>query len=309
MCLDISCTGGDAVTTGRIFDLKRYSVHDGPGIRTTVFLQGCPLNCPWCHNPESRPEGSVPAFRADRCLACLACSEVCPQDVKPSPDNPWPAVCDQCGRCVGVCPTEARELSGREVDAAAMLAEIERDRLHFEESRGGVTFGGGEPLSQPEFLLDLLRGCRERELHTAVDTTGFAPAEVVDQVAELANLWLFDLKHPDPAAHAALTGQDNTLILTNLERLARAGRDIWLRVPVVPGHTDDAAALRRTAAMARELGIGRLHLLPYHRAAVAKHGRFDLEPPEIGLQPPRPEDLDRLARDLRSPDLDVIIGG
>ena len=297
------------MTTGRIFDLKRYSVHDGPGIRTTVFLQGCPLSCSWCHNPESRAESTVPAFRADRCLACLACSEVCSQDIKPSPDNPWPAVCDQCGRCVGVCPTEARELSGRDVDAHTLLAEIERDRLHFEESGGGVTFGGGEPLAQPEFLLDLLRGCRERELHTAVDTTGYAHAEVIDAMAAATDLWLFDLKHPDPEAHHRLTGADNTLIVANLRRLAADGRTIWLRVPVVPGLTDAPEALGRTAALARELGIGRLYLLPYHRAATAKHGRFDLEPSDGNLQPPDPENLERLARDLRSPDLDVIIGG
>ena len=297
------------MTTGRIFDIKRYSVHDGPGIRTTVFLQGCPLNCPWCHNPESRPEGAVPAFRVDRCLACLACGEVCPQEVKPNPDNPWTAVCDQCGRCVGVCPAGARELSGREVDAGSLLAEIERDRLHFEESGGGVTFGGGEPLAQPEFLLDLLRGCRERELHTVVDTTGYAHAEVIDAIAAVTDLWLFDLKHPDPQTHHQLTGADNALIVANLKRLAAAGRTIWLRVPVVPGLTDAPEALRRTADLARRLGIGRLHLLPYHRSAEAKRGRFDLEPPGVDLHSPRQEDLDRLARDLRSPDLDVIIGG
>lgn len=297
------------MTTGRIFDLKRYSVHDGPGIRTTVFLQGCPLSCPWCHNPESRADAVVPGFRAERCLGCLACGEVCPQHVKPRPDAPWPAVCDQCGRCVGVCPAGVRELAGRDIDSATLLAELERDRLHYEESGGGVTFGGGEPLAQPEFLLALLRGCRARDLHTAVDTTGFAHAEVIDQVAALVDLWLYDLKHPDPTAHAALTGEDNALVLANLGRLARAGCTIWLRVPVVPGRTDDPAALRRTAGLARELGISRLHLLPYHRAATGKLRRFDLGHGGGDLVPPRPEDLERLVRDLASPDLDVIIGG
>jgi pyruvate formate lyase activating enzyme len=297
------------VTTGRIFDIKRYSVHDGPGIRTTVFLQGCPLSCPWCHNPESRPESAVQGFRPDRCLGCLACSEVCPQDVKPAPDSPWPAMCDQCGRCVGICPAGARELAGREVEASVLLAEVERDRLHFEESGGGVTFGGGEPLAQPEFLMTLLRGCRERDLHTAIDTTGFARADLIDDVAELTDLWLFDLKHPDPVAHAALTGEDNVLILENLRRLARAGRVIWLRVPVVPGRTDDPAVLARTAGLARELGIGRLHLLPLHGVAVGKRRVFDLEPAGVKAAPPDPEALERVADALRTPDLQVIIGG
>ncbi len=297
------------MVSGRIFDLKRYSVHDGPGIRTTVFLQGCPLSCPWCHNPESRPGTPVPGFRADRCLSCLACGEVCPEDTKPMPHSPWSATCDHCGRCVGVCPAGARELAGRDVDSESLLVELERDRLHFEESGGGVTFGGGEPLAQPEFLLALLRGCRDRDLHTAVDTTGFGHADLVDQMADLTDLWLFDLKHPDPARHAELTGEDNTLILANLRRLARAGCSIWLRVPLVPGLTDQPEALKQTANLARELGIGRLHLLPYHRAAAGKLDRFDLEDAGGGLAPPTSDHVDRLAAAMRSPDLDVIIGG
>ena len=144
------------MTQGLVFDVKRYSVHDGPGIRTTAFLQGCPLSCAWCHNPESRPTATVPAFRADRCIDCGACIEACPGDRKPTPAAPWPEGCSRCGRCVEACPSGARELSGRPVEAAALLDRLERDRLHFEESGGGVTFSGGEPLAQPEFLLAML---------------------------------------------------------------------------------------------------------------------------------------------------------
>ena len=294
---------------GRIFDIKRFSVHDGPGIRTTVFLQGCPLSCLWCHNPESRPADPVPAFRADRCLACELCAAACPSDEKPTPDQPWPAECEHCGRCVTVCPADARELAGREVAVDGLLAELERDRLHYEESGGGVTFSGGEPLAQPAFLLAVLEGCRQRDLHTAVDTTCHADPELVRQVAELADLWLVDLKHPDPAVHAVLTGVDNRRILQNLEFLARANRQIWLRVPVVPGHTDQPEALLETGRLARDLGIHRLHLLPYHRAAASKHVRFGLEPESVTITPPETEHLDQLAGGLRALGLDVHIGG
>lgn len=297
------------MAVGRIFDLKRYSIHDGPGIRTTVFLQGCPLSCPWCHNPESRPASPVPAFRVEQCLRCLACGEVCPADVKPDPDHPWPAVCEQCGRCVGVCPAGARELSGRDVDADTLLGELARDRLHFEESGGGVTFGGGEPLGQPDFLLALARGCRDRELHTVVDTTGHARADVIEALAPLVDLWLYDLKHPDPAAHAALTGVDNALILANLARLAEDGRAIWLRVPVVPGLNDDPETVARTGRLARELGIRRVHLLPYHAAARGKRRRFGLADPGDVFRSPRPTDLSRLAARLGDLGLDVHLGG
>lgn len=297
------------MTTGRIFDLKRFSVHDGPGIRTTVFMQGCPLSCLWCHNPESRPTDPVPAFRADRCLACGLCGTVCPADQKPAPDQPWPELCARCGHCVTVCPADARELAGREVTVPDLLAQLERDRLHYEESGGGVTFSGGEPLQQPAFLLAMLAACRAADLHTTVDTTCHADQGLVREVAELAQLWLVDLKHPDPAVHAVLTGVDNHRILQNLEYLARSGHQVWLRVPVVPGHTDQPEALLETGRLARDLGLDRLHLLPYHATAEAKRQRFGLEEGLSSLQPPAGDHLDQLAQGLRALGLDVHIGG
>lgn len=297
------------MASGRIFDIKRFSVHDGPGIRTTVFLQGCPLSCAWCHNPESRPSVPVPAFHPERCLACGLCAAACPEEDGPTPSEPWPAACGRCGRCVSVCPADARQLVGREVDAGALLDEVDHDRLHFEESGGGVTFSGGEPLAQPGFLLSLLAGCRDRGLHTAIDTTGHADMETVAAAAELVDLWLFDLKHPEPAEHRALTAVDNAVILRNLELLARQERSIWLRVPVVPGLTDRPEALARTGRLARDLGIARLHLLPYHAAAGAKQGRFARDTGVPDLQPPTTAHLARLADGLRALGLDVQVGG
>ncbi|MBD3220617.1 glycyl-radical enzyme activating protein [bacterium] len=295
--------------TGRIFDLERFSVHDGPGIRTTVFLQGCPLGCPWCHNPESRPELSIPSFAADRCLACELCAAVCEGPEPPTPDEPWPAICERCGRCVTVCPADARELVGRYVDAGDLLRELERDRLHYEESGGGVTFSGGEPLGQPEFLLEMLARCHASELHSVVDTTCHANEGIVAAAAELADLWLVDLKHPDAEAHARIVGVDNARILANLTLLARQGRRIWLRVPIVPGFTDDPAALTRTGRLACDLGIERVHLLPYHRTATGKYARFALGGHDLEIEPPTREHLDRLASGLRALGLDVHLGG
>jgi len=297
------------VVSGLIVDIKRYSVHDGPGIRTTVFLQGCPLSCTWCHNPETRPQDPLPAFRADRCLACMACTEACPGEVKPVPEAPWPANCSQCGRCLAACPAEARELSARETVAADLVAYIERDRLHFEESGGGVTFSGGEPLAQPEFLTALLTECRRRDLDTTVDTTLHAETAVLESLVPLVNRWLVDLKHPDPARHQALTGVDNTLILNNIEHLVSLGATIWLRVPLVSGLTDDLEAIEQTGKFAARLGIRRLHLLPYHGTAAAKHQRFALEPATVELTPPDPAHLDRLVAKLKDLGLDVHLGG
>ena len=297
------------MASGLIVDIKRYSVHDGPGIRTTVFLQGCPLSCAWCHNPETRPQDPLPAFRADRCLACLACTESCPEDVKPRPEAPWPDTCTQCGRCLTACPAEARELSARETVAAELVADIERDRLHFEESGGGVTFSGGEPLAQPEFLTALLTECRRRDLDTTVDTTLHAETEVLDSLVPLVNRWLVDLKHPDSARHLALTGVENTLILKNLEHLVNRGSTIWLRVPLVSGLTDDLEAIEKTGQLAARLGIRRLHLLPYHGTAAAKQQRFALEPATVDLTSPDPDHLDRLIARLKELGLDVHLGG
>jgi pyruvate formate lyase activating enzyme len=213
------------------------------------------------------------------------------------------------------------------VTAETLLVEIERDRLHFEESDGGITFSGGEPLAQPEFLQELLAGCRARELHTAVDTAGHARIEIVQAAALATDLWLYDLKHPDPELHSALMGVDNTLILKNLEWLVGAGQTVWLRVPVIGGVNDDAPTMHRIGALARELGLDRLHLLPFHLAAEAKRDRFPLaevEPAEtsgasppgrddlsgwVASPPPSREQLAGLAAALRGYGLDVIIGG
>ena len=266
------------ISSGMVFDIQRCSIHDGPGVRTTAFLKGCPLHCSWCHNPEGIDPAAELMITADRCLVCHACTEVCPigdRGAAPA-GQPWNRnACVGCGSCVDVCPADARELMGREYGVEELVDRVERDRVFFEVSGGGVTFSGGEPLHQPDFLVACLNLCRERGLHTAVDTCGLAPPGVVLEVAGLTDLVLFDLKHMDPEIHRHHTGADNILILENLRALSMSGAEIWVRIPVIPGINDDDANLEATGDFLASLPRPHpVHLLPYHDMAVGKRARL-----------------------------------
>lgn len=297
---------------GVVFDIQRASFHDGPGVRTTVFLKGCPLRCPWCHNPESQALAPEVLVRAERCLGCGACAAACPR-----PGGPLPAGaalgslgCVGCRRCAGACPTRAREIAGRSMTAFEVLAEVQRDRLVYEESGGGATFSGGEPLAQPDFLLECLEACRRDGLHTAVDTCGLAPREVVAAVAERADLLLWDLKHLDPRRHEELTGAPLAPILDNLATAAGCGVPVWLRLPIVPGRTDDEASLRAAADLAATLpGIRRISLLPYHATGTAKLGRLGRADTRLEIPVPSLARLAALAALFDSSGIAVTIGG
>ncbi len=298
---------------GRLFNLQRCSVHDGPGIRTTVFLKGCPLECAWCHNPEGIAASPELMLNGERCLGCGACSEVCPvADGGAVPvGTPWDrTACRQCGACVEACPADAREMAGSGYSASDLVDLVERDRPFFETSGGGVTFSGGEPLSQPKFLASCLRACRERGLHTAVDTCGLAPRGVVLEIAGLADLILFDLKHMDPEAHRRHTGADNRLILENLRALSSLQTEVWVRVPLIPGANDDDANLDALGDFLASLPRRhRVFLLPYHPTAVGKASRLDGFSPCIPFSVPGAERLDAARRRLETSGLDVVIGG
>jgi pyruvate formate lyase activating enzyme len=299
--------------TGRIFNMQRCSVHDGPGIRTSVFLKGCPLSCAWCHNPEGIDEAPDLMISADRCLSCGACSEVCPVGeggAVPAGDIWDRALCTRCGSCVEVCPADARELAGREIGVCDLVDELERDRVFFVSSDGGVTFSGGEPLAQARFLAECLAECRRRGLHTAVDTCGLAPTQTLLEIARLADLMLVDLKHMDSARHHRGTGSDNRPILENLRALSGEESEIWIRVPLIPGFNDDSANIEAIGAFLESLPRRhRVFVLPYHGIANAKRSRLGEAGDRPDFFPPGVEALDSVAGILAAHDLEVTIGG
>lgn len=299
--------------TGLVFDVQRFSLHDGPGIRTTVFLKGCPLACRWCHNPEGMRTGSEILVTPDRCIGCAACVEACPHGLPSGIAGGWDLpkeLCQACGLCADACPTGARRLAGRAMTVEELVDEATRDRVFYDQSGGGVTFSGGEPLSQADFVLACLAVLRERGVHTAVDTCGLVDREDLLRAADLVDLFLFDLKHTDEASHAEWAGAPNDRILANLEALARAHGEIWVRVPIVPGVNDDTANMRRTAALAASLpGVQRVSLLPYHELGEDKRERVGVPGASFTASPPASARVRDIATIFEEEGLLTVIGG
>lgn len=276
---------------GLIGDIGRYAIHDGPGIRSTVFFKGCPLRCPWCHNPEfvaGRPEL---AFYRERCLDCGDCLAVCPEGAILASDRGRidRERCSVCGLCAGVCPSRALQVVGREYEVDQLADILGRDRLFYESSGGGITVSGGEPTLQLDFLAALLAELHGRGLHTAIETCGAFPWEDFETgCLDNLDLILFDVKIADAAAHRRITGADNRQILANLARLlARRPDDVIVRAPLVPGYTATAENREGLAGLFTELEVRRLSLLPYHPYGRSKAARIGRNPaadlPEISL--------------------------
>ncbi len=265
--------------TATIFDLKRYAINDGPGIRTAVFMKGCPLDCWWCHNPEGRTRQPQLMVRTNRCRLCGDCAEVCPQSAITISEKIFtdPGLCKDCGTCAQVCVQGARELVGQVVTIGELLKEIERDVVFFDQSGGGVTLTGGEPLMQPRFAIELLRACKAHGIHTVLDTSGYASWQVISEVAQHSDLFLYDLKLMDDERHRKFTGVSNRLILSNLQRLSAAGENIVVRIPLIPGVNDDEQNLRLTQRFLTGLpNLAGVEVLSYHDIAQAKYSALDL---------------------------------
>jgi pyruvate formate lyase activating enzyme len=265
--------------TGKVFDIQKFSLHDGPGIRTTVFFKGCPLNCWWCHNPESQAFGLEMMFQAKRCIRCGACEAVCTHGaISQNGDlvSTNEEACTLCGACVESCYAEAREIVGQEMTVAQVMAEIERDVIFYDESSGGVTFSGGEPLLQGDFLCSLLKACKDREIHTTLDTCGFAAWETLDRTRGFVDLFLYDLK----------------------------------LMPIIPGVNDDEKNIRQTGEFATtSLGLNQVDILPYHHTAADKYSRLKRAYELSKIRPPSNDDVAKIAQILRGFGLQVRIGG
>ncbi|MDR0648843.1 MAG: glycyl-radical enzyme activating protein [Synergistaceae bacterium] len=300
---------------GIVFDFKRYALHDGPGIRVSVHLKGCPLSCLWCHNPESQAFEPRPLFRQDRCIGCLACASACPEGAVSASSGGIltdAALCVAAGRCADVCPSGAREMCGKRVSVGETARQVLKERVFFEQSGGGVTLTGGEPLCQPEFTLALLRWCKSREIHTALDTSGFADPSVVMEAARSTDLFLCDVKIMDADKHREFTGVDNDIILSNISMLSGSGAAIWARMPFIPGLNSDAKNIRSAGKFLSGLNSVlqiNLFLLPYHGAAEDKHDRWKMKFDLCGLAPPTENSLRNAAATLESFGLRVSIGG
>ena len=289
--------------SGTIFDIQRYSIHDGPGIRTTVFLKGCPLQCVWCSNPESQSKNPEIMLERSRCTQCGRCVEVCPHKATVRFDGEIKLLrelCQRCAECVSACPNDARQIVGREEKVENVLKEVEKDRLFYNNSGGGVTLSGGEPMSQPDFVRALLKMCKDKGIHTVLDTSGYTQLGNWDRVLEYLDMILFDLKQMDPAKHKEYTGVSNELILSSARKLASLGVSMIIRIPLIPGYTDSHKNMEKCAHFAQEIGVNRIELLPFHRLCISKYSKLDKEWRFSGVSPPPKAFLEKVRDDFNS---------
>lgn len=300
--------------SGLIFDVKKYAINDGPGIRVTIFLKGCPLRCAWCHNPESISSNIQKMYNGDKCIGCKSCITSCPMEactLTPKGIVTDRERCTSCGTCADICPTKATEMSGRIATVGELIEIVEKERIFFDQSGGGVTFSGGEPLLQPEFLISLLDELGSRSIHRTVDTTGFAQTEVLLNVAKRTDLFLYDLKMMDSKQHKKWTGVDNTLILKNLRLLAETGAAINIRLPLIKGVNDDEKNIEQTAAFVANLPgkKKKVNILPYHNIAASKYFKLGIKYDTSVMAEPSEYEKNGVISKFSDLGLEVTLGG
>ena len=296
---------------GIVFDIQRFSVHDGPGIRTIVFLKGCPLSCRWCSNPESQQLKPLLMFEPKRCVQCHKCIAVCPVQAL-SFTNPYFVdrnKCISCGACAEACLPDALVMKGETMTVWQVMQELQKDATTYRRSGGGITLSGGEPLLQSDFARELLKACHNQGWNTAMETTGFASKEVIQDVMPHVDFAMADLKAIDPQVHKDWTGVDNRQILENLLRISQLAGKTVVRVPVIPGINDDDFAMQGVAEFASLMGIDTIHLLPYHSYGENKYGLLGRSYPMGNTPSPAPELVESLKQVIEAHHFKCVIGG
>lgn len=282
------------MTEGFISAIQRFSIHDGPGIRTVIFFKGCPFNCPWCSNPETRSAGHDIMHTITTCIQCGLCSNHCPSHCIGVIDGGFHIDrlrCTDCGTCAEICPTNSISIRGERRSASDLLEIIKADAMFYRRSGGGVTFSGGEPLLQAEFLSELAAACKSAGIRTATETTGCCSPEDLKRVMPYIDLFLYDLKIMDLEKHREITGVSNELIKENLQLLSEAGKEIVVRVPVIPGYTQARENLIAIAETARKANVKQINLLPYHNYGENKYAQLGKKYEMENIKPLTKEDL------------------
>jgi len=303
---------GIIIRKGLVFDIKKFAIDDGPGIRTTIFLKGCPLRCSWCHNPEGQTSAPEIMYRQKKCIRCEECAVACPNQAVFFTEQKLAInrkICSLCEICAKNCPSGALELVGKETSVDEIMRELNKDSTFYDESKGGITISGGEPLLQIDFTAAILNECKKRSIHTAVDTCGYASLKAIEIIKDKADLFLYDLKIMNDTKHRKYTGKSNKQILRNFKILANNGSDLLVRLPIIPGINDDRKNIQETADFVFLNGAKRVCLLPYHRAGIEKYRslgkRYDLN----SIRPPSEQKLNAIKEQLEASGLIVKIGG
>jgi pyruvate formate lyase activating enzyme len=300
------------IKKGIVFEVKRFAIDDGPGIRTTIFLKGCPLHCWWCHNPEGQALAPELMYRSMRCTGCNECVKICAKAAISCVGESMAIdreKCNLCGRCCQKCPTEALAIVGKEMSLNEVLKEIDKDLIFYGESEGGVTVSGGEPLSQLTFLNSLLDECKGRGIQTAVDTCGYAPYKSIDKISNRADLFLYDIKIIDEKKHRKYTGVSNKTILQNFKKLTDKGSNIQVRFPVIPGINDSEENVTKTAEFLVSCGTKNISLLPYHRSGIEKYTGLGRTYKLGKTKSPSDQDMRKIKEALEIFGLNVRVGG
>ncbi len=292
-----------------IFDIQRFSLHDGPGVRTTVFFKGCPLRCRWCQNPESHSSVPEMAFYRNRCVECGSCGTVCSRGAVrfPGEERLLYENCSACGECVEACPSGALKLIGRSMSSEELFRELLRDRDFFDDSGGGVTFSGGEPFLYPDFVFQVGEMLRREGIGTLAETCGFFNSRLVIPIQRTLDSVFFDLKHAVSARHRELTGQGNEIIHQNFFALASGGMALQPRMPVVPGFNDDEENIGLTAELIHRAGLSRVHLLPYHRLGEGKLDCLNTAVQRPGIAAPTEQEMDRVSGLFRERGIETVL--